>query len=338
MKIIAVVPAHNEAGQIENTVTTLLKQNVKKVIVVCDNCTDMTKHLATKAGATIFETINNKHRKAGALNQALNKYIDKINSDDALLICDADTVINPRWIERAEHLISKVQIDAVGSIFKASDTSSFLKYCQMLEWERYSHEVQIKKKVFVLTGTASLIKVSAFQKVHKHFGHFYNKNSITEDFTLTLDLKEVGSNLISPASCSAITETMPNIKSLYLQRRRWYLGALQQMKSRKWTSTLVPYLWQQIMLSISVFSFMLLLIFSLFLIFSNSIEFNVFWIFIGLIFATERIITVWSNGWKARLFAACVFPELLYSFFLQVAFLGAWIQLLSGSRGTWNHI
>ncbi|WP_137597684.1 glycosyltransferase family 2 protein [Paucilactobacillus kaifaensis] len=339
MKTIAIVPAHNESEQIKETVTELKKQNIDEVIVACDNCTDDTEFEANSAGAKAFLTIENSSRKAGALNQALNRFVDlKEDPDLLVLICDADTIINEGWVENASRLLKRNNIDAVGSIFKAIDSNGFLKYCQKLEWERYSREVQIKKKVFVLTGTASLIKGTALQKVYDKFGHYYDENSITEDFTMTLDLKEVGCRLISPASCVANTETMPTAKLLFLQRRRWYLGALQQMKNRKWTLTLIPYLFQQLMLNVSVFSFMLLLFFSFYLLASGNFAISPFWSLIGLIFAAERTITVWESGWKARIFAASVVPELVYAFLLQVSYIGAWIQMALGSTGTWNHI
>ena len=41
-----------------------------------------------------------------------------------------------------------------------------------------------------------------------------------------------------------------------------------------------------------------------------------FWVIVGLIFVAERVITVWRGGWKARLLAAALFPELAYDVFL----------------------
>ncbi|MEE6727479.1 glycosyltransferase [Pediococcus acidilactici] len=92
MYVTAIVPAHNEAGNIKRAVQALKKQ-VDKVIVVCDRCEDDTYQQAQKAGAHAFETVENQGRKAGALNQALENYVDWQHPDQYLFICDADTVV-----------------------------------------------------------------------------------------------------------------------------------------------------------------------------------------------------------------------------------------------------
>lgn len=38
-----------------------------------------------------------------------------------------------------------------------------------------------------------------------------------------------------------------------------------------------------------------------------------FWLVVGLVFALERVVTVWKGGWRARSVAVLVIPELLYA-------------------------
>lgn len=104
MDVTAIVPAHNEGANIEATIKAL-KQQVRKVIVACDHCTDDTYQKSIQAGAVAFETVDNQHRKAGALNQALENYVDWQLPDQYIFICDAETVIADDWIERAQIVI-----------------------------------------------------------------------------------------------------------------------------------------------------------------------------------------------------------------------------------------
>ncbi|XID86406.1 hypothetical protein ACF0HX_02315 [Pediococcus pentosaceus] len=67
-----------------------------------------------------------------------------------------------------------------------------IEFCQQLEWYRYTNQIKRSKKVFVLTGTASMVSAEMFQKVKARKGSFYDEDSITEDFALTIDLKEAG--------------------------------------------------------------------------------------------------------------------------------------------------
>ena len=151
MDVTAIVPAHNEGANIEATIKAL-KQQVRKVIVACDHCTDDTYQKSIQAGAVAFETVDNQHRKAGALNQALENYVDWQLPDQYIFICDADTVIADDWIERAQIAIDAGGYDAVGSVFFGdADRSSMIEFCQQLEWYRYTNQIKRSKKVFVLT-------------------------------------------------------------------------------------------------------------------------------------------------------------------------------------------
>lgn len=70
--LTVLVPAHDEADQIVATLAGLASQTLPptRVVVVADNCSDATVALALAAGAEVFETVGNSHKKAGALNQA----------------------------------------------------------------------------------------------------------------------------------------------------------------------------------------------------------------------------------------------------------------------------
>lgn len=46
-----------------------------------------------------------------------------------------------------------------------------------------------------------------------------------------------------------------------------------------------------------------------------------FWLAIGLLFAIERVITAGPAGWRGRLLAAALLPELCYDLFLQAVFV-----------------
>lgn len=71
-QVTVLVPAHDEGDRILATLAGLRAQTVppSRVIVVADNCSDDTAALAASAGAEVYETVGNEHKKAGALNQA----------------------------------------------------------------------------------------------------------------------------------------------------------------------------------------------------------------------------------------------------------------------------
>jgi poly-beta-1,6-N-acetyl-D-glucosamine synthase len=76
-KIVALLPAHNEAESIAATVCALRAQTriPDAIIVICDNCTDATAKIASDHGATVWTTSGNTRKKAGALNYALERLL-----------------------------------------------------------------------------------------------------------------------------------------------------------------------------------------------------------------------------------------------------------------------
>ena len=97
-----VVPAHNEAGQIGQTVASLqavaYPKNLFEIWVVADNCTDATAQEAAAAGATVLERTHATERGKGyALDFAFERIILG-GVAQAVVVVDADTVVSPNLL------------------------------------------------------------------------------------------------------------------------------------------------------------------------------------------------------------------------------------------------
>jgi cellulose synthase/poly-beta-1,6-N-acetylglucosamine synthase-like glycosyltransferase len=338
VKVIAVIPAHNEQASVGRTVRSLRVQTVRvnRVLVVSDNSTDRTVAVARKAGARTMVTRGNTSRKAGALNQALATL--RLSPEDFVLVMDADTELVPTFVERALEDLRDPLVGAVGAVFRGQKPHGYLQFMQRLEWARYAEQIARTGKTFVLSGTAALIRWAALQSVRDAHGHFYDPHSITEDSRFTLDLKRLGWRVTSPVDCRATTEMMPTVRLLFLQRRRWYLGALQNVTACGLDRVTAPYWRQQVMLTVSVALMATYLVLTTIAVLAGGFRVDPFWLAVGLVFALERVVTVWDEGWKARLTAAAVLFELTYALILQAAFLAAFVQHARRQEGTWHHV
>ena len=58
----------------------------------------------------------------------------------------------------------------------------------------------------------------------------------------------------------------------------------------------------------------------------------------GFGFLLERVLTVWPGGWRARLLAAALLPELAYALFLHVVFVKCLLDITVGRRSSWGHV
>lgn len=118
--ITVLIPAHNEADRIQATLASLWAQHEppERVIVVADNCTDDTAELARSSGAEVFATVDNVHKEAGGLNQALAMLLPGQGENDAVMIMDADTVLDQGYFAAARaKLTDDRALMAVGGLF-----------------------------------------------------------------------------------------------------------------------------------------------------------------------------------------------------------------------------
>lgn len=330
--MIVLIPAHNEQDCIEKTIDSIKSQTVQvdRIIVISDNSTDDTVQIAKQQGVEVIETVNNKHKKAGALNYALSQ----IDLDSHVLIMDADTQLQSDFVENAMAEFKNPIVGAVGAVFTADRKDSYVRYCQYLEWMRYANQLDRTGKVFVLSGTAAVFRSEALKSVKTKFGYYYNTNSMTEDSAMTIQLKSCGWRLMSPQGCKTETETMPNFKSLIVQRTRWTMGAMQNIKLFGINRITMEYFLQQITLGISVILMSLLILSTIYASVIAGFHFSLFWLCIGLIFVIERVVTV--DGWKEKLFAATLFPELIYALVLQWSYVKALWSFMLNKNIIWH--
>src|SRR5438105_14843281 len=103
MSVTALIPAHDEEEFIGSVIAALQTQEklIDRIIVIADNCTDETTTVALAAGAEVFVTSGNTHKKAGALNQALAFVLPGLADSDLILIQDGDTTLNPEFLASA---------------------------------------------------------------------------------------------------------------------------------------------------------------------------------------------------------------------------------------------
>ena len=113
---------------------------------------------------------------------------------------------------------------------------------------------------------------------------------------------------------------------------------MQTVAQAGFTRPIWPYIKQQLMIPLGILCMALYLFLSVSYAVAGVWALSPFWLAVGLIFVLERVITVWHLGWKARVFAALIVPELAYALILQAAHVAAMLQFMTGSKGTWSHI
>ena len=211
-----------------------------------NSCTDRTVGAALIEGATVYSTVDNTENKAGALNQYLRLHLLGMHPEDFVLVLDADSTVDPRFLGRrhAPRLAADPRLGAVGGVFMGHGARSLLEQAQANEYVRFARSVARKQgRVMVLTGTATIYRVHALLQVAEQRGRFlpgrmgdvYDTAALTEDNEITLALKHLGWRMVSPRECVVHTELMPTLGELHRQRLRWYRGAIENLRCYGWT-------------------------------------------------------------------------------------------------------
>lgn len=169
--IAAIIPAHDDAARVRHAVDSLHRQTrpPERILVMSDDSTDATVEVALEAGAEVLLTVDNRHDRAGALNQALGTV--RMAPDDLVLVLEPGVRLPPGFLDRALAALRDRNVGAV------------------------------PVRSAAVGGTAALIRWQALQDVHRSFGRYCDQGPVTGRLGLALDLEAVGWRL------SPLTET-----------------------------------------------------------------------------------------------------------------------------------
>jgi glycosyltransferase involved in cell wall biosynthesis len=351
VSVTVLIPSHDEETTLPVTLPALLAQSrpPDRVVVVADNCSDDTVRVAREHGVEVFETVGNDRKKAGALNQALAFLLPGLGDNDVVMVMDADTSLDAGFIATAVHRFTDNRaLMAVGGIFYGEEGHGLLGQFQRNEYTRYSRTIQRRRgKVFVLTGTSSIFRPRALRTIAEQRGRsipgvpgdVYDTIALTEDNELTIALKSLGALMVSPRECTVVTELMPSWADLWRQRMRWQRGALENIGAYGITPATFRYWSQQVGIGYGVIALYayVTMMFLLLVSFDTWVWFP-FWLGIGLVFVIERVVTVWHGGWRARLLAATLFPELGYDMVLDAVFVKSIVDITLNRTRSWGHV
>lgn len=342
------LPAHDEETCLGAAIDSLRNQSVPPddIFVVADNCTDRTPEVARARGARVVLPVDNRHKKAGALNQALAQLLPTLAADDVVLVMDADCTLDPEFLDVACRHLRDGRYGGVGGVFRGGPGGGLLGTFQRNEYARYARDVRrLRGRALVLTGTASVFPVAVLREVaaarragdlpdSSGAGEVYDTSVLTEDNELSLALMHLGYDILAPAACTLETEVMTTWRDLAAQRLRWKRGALENLFDYGWTPVTRAYWGRQLLSLVGVLA-TLLYVTSLAVGVVVGLTLQVFWLALSLVFVAERVVTVRARGWRQMLLAAPLVVEMAFDVFLQLVQGRAFWQAARGTERNW---
>lgn len=223
------IPAHNEAGGIGRTLSTILPQlrPGDRLVVVADNCTDSTAEVARSAGASVIERFDTRRRGKGyALDFGLNHLSDCPPS--VVIFLDADCDALPGGLMALAQQAHQSQLPAQAVYLMEKPPEPGLKdsiSAFAFKVKNLVRPLGLRQmgQPCLLTGTGMAMPWPAATAVSVASGH------IVEDMKLGLDLAIAG---YPPQFCPQawVTSRLPQGEAAAKsQRTRWEHGHLQVM-------------------------------------------------------------------------------------------------------------
>ncbi len=230
LSISVLIPAHNEVTVIEQTLLSLIPQvkSPQDILVVADNCSDLTAEVARQKGVSVIERSNLSERGKGyALDYGL-KYLAINNPRDVVVLIDADCQVSRGTIEYISQLSwSTGQPVQVTYLMEkpeqpsTKDTISALAF--LLKNQVRMLGLSNLKLPCPLQGTGMAFPFSILQEVS------LNSGNIVEDMQLGIDLALKGHFTLFWSEGKVISGLPKEKETAKIQRTRWEQGHLSTL-------------------------------------------------------------------------------------------------------------
>lgn len=230
MKVVALIPSHNEEQSISDTIKALLTQTrvPDRIVVLSDNSTDDTLKIAQSFPwpVTAVATKDNKHKKSGALNYGWNMFCQDA---DIVISFDADTVVLPNAVGDWEKELSEDQLLGGSAAKFTMPAPGLLSRLQKAEFSRSVDVALRRKKTSVLPGAGTAFRNVALKRIAVGREGPWSYTSQVEDFELTHQLRKLGYNAHVSPTIRAYTDSMKTVRSLWSQRMKWSTGTAEDL-------------------------------------------------------------------------------------------------------------
>ncbi|MCY9786375.1 glycosyltransferase [Nocardiopsis sp. EMB25] len=262
VSIAVIIPAHNEEPVIGGAIDSALRLFDRwDVYVVSDSSKDATADIAARTGVNVLELLTNRG-KAGALEAVIEEFA-LTEHYDGVLILDADTELDPRYVEGAKRQLKDPDVAAVAGFvvsewkprertFAGRLISAYRDrlYFMLQYFMRFGQTWRRSSTAFIVPGFASVYRSSALREIEVN-----PKGLVIEDFNMTFELqrKRLGRISMRPDT-RAYSQDPFTLRDYSKQVGRWTLGFWQTVRRHGvWPSAfwlfLAPYLLEVVLVS-----------------------------------------------------------------------------------------
>lgn len=331
-KLVALIPAYNEASSIANTIQAVMVQTRKadQVIVIPNGCTDDTAEIARRYPVTVMELPRLEHRKSEALNIAWKAFCEDA---DVVVCLDADTVLPAHAFEDWEReMTSDPSLGGSSSKFTMQQ-QGLLPRLQKAEFATWTDTSLRLGRTSVLAGTGCAISGKALAEVASRDDRVgpWCYASATEDFELTYRIRELGFYCQVSPTVRAYTDSMRDIPSLWAQRMKWSVGTVQDLLTFGVNRLTLRDWGQQVMGLLNVFLKLLWLAVIVGYSILGDLQIIWYWLLLPVLFVAlevKRALRIPHRDWKDMAIAISFFPNEIFMWLRAAWTATSWLSVM----------
>jgi 1,2-diacylglycerol 3-beta-glucosyltransferase len=232
-KFDIVVPAHDEEAGIAETVKSLLAieypAELRRILVVADNCTDKTAQVAEEAGATVLVRFDDQLRGKGyALAHAFGR-VEKDAVADAVVVIDADTSVSANLLREFDRLFRKGAHAVQADYAVRNRESSWRTRLMVIALALFHVLRSLGRERLGLSAGLRGNGMGFSREVLREVPH--DAFSVVEDLEYGIKLGQAGHRVHYAASAHVYGEMVGGEKASRSQRRRWEQGRFAMVKA-----------------------------------------------------------------------------------------------------------
>lgn len=230
-RLDVVVPAHDEEAALPALLASLdAEPGIGTVLVVADHCTDRTAEVARRAGVAVLERTTGAPGKPPALRDGLARLAVAPDRGDAVVLLDADCVVEPGFVEGISARLSP-GVDVVQAAYTLVEPGHGVRgdlrrgfALRNVVRADGGDRLGIPN---LLVGSGIVLRWPVLD--HLSFGDprvdgTGDSRPVADDVLMTLDLLEAGVPARFAADASVVAPTPGDEQSLGAQRLRWEAG------------------------------------------------------------------------------------------------------------------
>jgi cellulose synthase/poly-beta-1,6-N-acetylglucosamine synthase-like glycosyltransferase len=234
--VTVIIPAYNEEQTIAKTLDSLAEADYpnKEIIVVDDGSVDNTFAKASafreKLNENVLFSVIRKSENGGK-SSAINHGL-LFAKGEYVVTVDADSVIAREALKIIVSHFQNPSVAGVGGNVKVLNRVSLLTNCQALE---YLVGINLWRRAFDIFGVVMVVPgaLGAFNKRVLGQAGDYDKDTLTEDFDITIKALKCGKVVQASSGAMTYTEAPATLGDFYKQRIRWYRGNMQTFVKHK---------------------------------------------------------------------------------------------------------